>query len=587
MDSKGVSSSFLHDFNACKLMNVSLSSPFKAIHTCLGSVHRLPLLLLSAVRTRLNTQFGHLDASQLILGSFAVYAGAHCLYVILSPPTDESHTAFYKRRAFQLMLRLPIIGEKAQAEIAEAKQSIHSGLMKVFKDSTFLTELPNQSMSNEQVLQLLRSYEKLGHVDWQAGRVSGAVYLELTSPQNSHLRLMSEIFQETAYSNPLHADVFPGIRKMESEIVAMCLKLFQSGPNGVGSVTSGGTESLLLACKAYRDYARYERGIRRPVILVPHTAHAGFDKAAQLLNIRIVHVPLKRKTMHVDVQQMRRLINRNVCLLVASAPAYPHGVFDPVQEIAALGQQFNIPVHVDSCLGGFLLPFAADAGFQVPAMDFRVRGVTSISADTHKYGYAPKGTSVLMFSEPKYRHYQYFVVSEWPGGIYATGTVAGSRAGSSIATCWAAMLSVGREGYVRATREILTAARELRIRLKEVPGIFIYGQPRLSVIAVGSDKFNIIHLSDRLGERGWSLNPLQRPPGFHICLTRMHVQPQVLDQLVQDVKELSEEMSRDPHCKPTAGSQAAVYGMAQSVPDISLMNEFANHYLDAYYSVKV
>jgi sphinganine-1-phosphate aldolase len=544
--------------------------------------------LAKQFRVKVNTKFADWDACQLLITSFAVYVGSQMLYVYFSPATGESFIDFYRRKAFRCMLRLPYIGDQAQKQIAEVKSSIEHGLMHVYKKDDFLNQLPDTPMSPKDVIDLLHKYEQLGNVQWQKGRVSGAVYHSLINQDDPHLRLMRDVFEATAYTNPLHAEVFPGIRKMESEIVAICLRLFRGSSEAVGTVTSGGTESLLLACKAYRDYARFERGTRRPTILLPVSAHAGFDKAAQLLDMRIVHVPLDPATMQVDLKAMRARITSDVCLLVASAPGYPHGVFDPVRQVAALGREFNIPVHVDSCLGGFLLPFAHEAGFEeVPDIHFGIEGVTSISADTHKYGFAPKGTSVLLFSAVHYRHYQYFVVGKWPGGIYATSTVAGSRAGSAIATCWASLVSVGRSGYVQATREILTAAQRIRVGFANTTGLFVYGQPSLSVIAVGSHKFNIFLLSDRLSARGWSLNPIQRPAGFHICVTRMHVRPEVIDQLLNDVRELSEQLMNEPNTKPSADSQAAVYGLAQSVPDGSLLNEFAHHYLDIYYRTRL
>lgn len=529
----------------------------------------------------------------MLFTSLAVYVGSHSLYVYLTPSTGESFANYYRRKAFRLLLRLPYIGEQAQIQIDDVKHSIEHGLMQMYRkrDDHFMEDLPDQPWTSDQILETMKSYEKLSDVKWQQGRVSGAVYLGLhldCDHQMPHLKLMRDVFERTAYTNPLHAEVFPAIRKMESEIVAICLKLFQGGPEAVGSVTSGGTESLVLACKAYRDFARYERNIRRPVILVPVTAHAGFDKAAQLLDIEIVHIPLDPITMQVNVTEMSRRINRNVCLLVASGPGYPHGVFDPIEKVAALGKRHRIPVHVDSCLGGFLLPFAHEAGFdQVPVVNFQIEGVTSISADTHKYGFAPKGTSVLMFAEPRYRHYQYFVVGRWPGGIYATSTIAGSRAGSAIATCWASLLTVGRSGYVQATRDILSAAAQIRDGFASTPGIFVYGRPSLSVVAVGSKQFNIFLLSDRLSGRGWSLNPVQRPAGFHICVTQMHVRPEVVEQLLADVRQLSEQLLNEPDKKPPADSQAAVYGLAQSVPDGSLLDEFAHHYLDIYYRTRL
>merc|ERR1719244_1098823 len=254
--------------------------------------------------------------------------------------------------------------------------------------------------------------------------------------------------------NPLHPDAFPGLRQMESEVVRMACDMFQGGEEACGCVTTGGTESILLACKAYREIA-IEKGVEFPEILCGVSAHAAFDKAADILGISIRHVPLDQVTMRVDVNAMRRMISRNTMVLVGSAPQFPHGSIDSITEIAQLGLKYDIPVHVDACLGGFLIPFMRDSGYPIQPFDFSVPGVTSISADTHKYGFAPKGTSVVMYKSPMYRPYQWFSFPDWPGGIYATPTVGGSRAGGIIAACWAAMISFGKDGYTQSTKEIV------------------------------------------------------------------------------------------------------------------------------------
>ena len=188
-------------------------------------------------------------------------------------------------------------------------------------------------------------------------------------------------------------------------------------------MTSGGTESIILAIKAYRDYARNEKGIENPNIVVPITAHAAFDKGAAMLDMPIIHVPVDPDTQRVNLQKMKRSINSSTCMLVGSAPQFPHGSIDDIEGIAALGLKYDIPVHVDACLGGFLIAFMRDAGYPLKPFDFSVPGVTSISADTHKYGFAPKGSSVILYSNRELRHQQWFTFPDWPGGIYATSTI--------------------------------------------------------------------------------------------------------------------------------------------------------------------
>ncbi|PIO28197.1 hypothetical protein AB205_0051490, partial [Aquarana catesbeiana] len=388
------------------------------------------------------------------------------------------------------------------------------------------------------------------------------------------------VYGEFAWSNPLHPDIFPGVRKMEAEVVRMACTLFNGGPQSCGTVTSGGTESILMACKAYRDLA-FEKGIKYPEIIAPVSAHAAFDKAANYFGMKMVHIPLDKKTMKVDVKAMRRAISKNTAMLVCSAPQFPHGVIDPIEEVAKLALKYNIPFHVDACLGGFLIVFMEKAGFPLPLFDFRVKGVTSISADTHKYGYAPKGSSVILYSNKDYRHYQYFVASDWPGGLYASPSIAGSRPGGIVAACWATMMHIGEDGYIEATKKIITAARFIIKELQKVKEIVIFGNPEVSVIALGSDKFDIYRLSNSLTAKGWNLNTLQFPSSIHICLTVLHTKPGVAQLFVKDIQESVAVIMKDPGAKTTG--VGAIYGMAQTIPDRSMVLEISKAFLDCLY----
>jgi len=281
---------------------------------------------------------------------------------------------------------------------------------------------------------------------------------------------------------------------------------------------------------------------------------------------------------------MKKAINRRTCVLVGSAPGFPHGVMDPIVEIAALGKKYNIPVHVDACLGGFIIPFMEEAGYSLPPFDFRVDGVTSISVDSHKYGYAPKGSSIILYSDAMYRQYQFFVATEWSGGIYASPTFAGSRAGALVATCWAAMMFYGRDGYVQATKRIVETQLYLEQELRQIEGIRICGKPEACVVAVDSVEFDIYRLSDAMAKKGWSLNALQFPSSIHLCVTYLHTVEGVAKRFVDDVREIVAEIRQNPQAI-TAGS-AAIYGMSQSIPDRSMVGEIAAMFLETIYTLK-
>ncbi|KAL1460487.1 hypothetical protein WDU94_012467 [Cyamophila willieti] len=367
---------------------------------------------------------------------------------------------------------------------------------------------------------------------------------------------------------------------MEAEVIKMVARLFSGGPETCGSMTSGGTESIMMACKAYRDYAREERGVSLPEIVLPVTAHPAFDKAANYFGMKIRHIPLT-KVYTVDLAAMKAAITGNTVMLVGSVPNFPYGTMDDIEGICQLGLKYNIPVHVDCCLGGFLIPFMRDAGYPLPPFDFSLPGVTSVSVDTHKYGFAPKGSSVVLYKELKYKHCQYFVTSDWPGGNYGSPSVSGSRSGGIIATCWAAMMYFGYEGYVNTTRSIVQTTRYMESELRSLEGLFIFGTPATSVLALGSDVFHIYRLSSALNKRGWNINCLQFPVGIHLCVTHLHTNPGVADQFISDVKEELAVIMKDPGLQ--LEGVMAMYGKSHSIPDRSIIGDFTRYYIDATY----
>jgi sphinganine-1-phosphate aldolase len=391
--------------------------------------------------------------------------------------------------------------------------------------------------------------------------------------------------------------MFPAIRKMEAEVVAMTLELFH-GEKGraAGCMTSGGTESILVAMRAYRDIGRQERGITEPELVVPDTAHAAFDKACDYFGIKLVHVPVDQQTFKVDPEAVRRAITRNTVGIVCSAPSFPQGVIDPIQEVAAIAKSRNIPMHVDCCLGSFVVALSTEAGFPLAPFDFRVPGVTSISADTHKFGFAPKGSSVIMYSDVKYRHAQYFVAPSWTGGIYASPSVAGSRSGAIIAACWATLVHIGRNGYRESARKILNAAVEVEAAVQRVAKatgnvLELYGQRDLCVVAFGPNrsgtnsrgKVNIYQVGDAMGRRGWHLNTLQYPASIHICVTYANADRACSDFERDLLDSVNEVLTAAPNSLPEGSG--GIYGMAASIPDKSLVAQVAHTFLDTLYKV--
>ncbi|KAJ8329540.1 hypothetical protein BDV3_001351 [Batrachochytrium dendrobatidis] len=461
-----------------------------------------------------------------------------------------------------------------QQQIDKTVKSIHKKMVHHAPGDKIYLRLPDKGLSERELRVELSRYKNMGDVDWEGGRVSGTIY----HGGEDLCSILTEAYGMFSISNPLHPEVFPGVRQMEAEIVSMVAAMYNGSAGVCGSVTSGGTESILMAIKAYRDMAKELRGITEPEMVVPITVHAAFDKGANYFGVTIIHIAVDPKSGKVDVGKVARAINRNTILIAGSTPGFSHGIADDIPALAALAKKHKIGMHVDSCLGGFIVPFAEMAGFPLPyKTDFRVDGVTSISVDPHKYGFAPKGSSVILYKSKDIRKYQYFVQTMWPGGVYGSPSVAGSRPGALIAGCWTAMLKFGIDGYVQTTKDIIGAARRIRAGLAAIPGIRIMGDPLLTVVA-----FEAIHpiktyaVADLVSRKGWHLNVLQFPASVHIACTILTVP--IVDHLIADVAEAVEILQKDP----TAGNGdlAAIYGTAATVDDRSIIAEVAQGFLD-------
>jgi glutamate/tyrosine decarboxylase-like PLP-dependent enzyme len=445
--------------------------------------------------------------------------------------------------------------------------------------------LPDSGRTREEVLDEMRTMYDREADKWRDGFVSGAVY----HGDESHIDFLNEVYAINSQSNPLHADIWPSAMKFEGEVVSMTAQMLgadvanasaRTGQEIVGAVSSGGTESILLAMKAYRDHARETRGITAPEMVVPVSAHAAFDKASQYFGIKMHRIPVG-DDFRADVDAMRKAINRNTIVVVGSAPSFPHGVVDPIEELSEIARRRGIGCHVDACLGGFLLPWARELGYRVPAFDFRLPGVTSMSADTHKYGYAAKGTSVVLYRGRELRHYQYYTVADWPGGLYFSPTIAGSRPGALSASCWAAMVSIGADGYRSAAKRILETAKVIREGLDEMEGIRVLGDP-LWVLAFDSPGLDIYRVMAFMTERGWSLNGLHRPPCVHLCVTLRHTEPGVAERFLSDLGEAVAHVRAHPS---DVEGMAPVYGMAATVPVHGMVSEMLCRYMDVLYDV--
>ncbi|ESW11289.1 hypothetical protein PHAVU_008G017200 [Phaseolus vulgaris] len=438
------------------------------------------------------------------------------------------------------------------------------------------TELPSTGLGTS-VLEKMRE-EKNNDPVWQ-GKCSGTVYIG-GSESDGHFSVINEACSMFAHTNPLHLDVFKSVARFEAEVVAMTAALLgskeiSSGGQICGNMTSGGTESILLAVKSSRDYMKSKKGITRPEMIIPLSGHSAYDKAAQYFNIKLWRAPVD-KNFKADVKAIRRHINKNTILIVGSAPGFPHGIIDPIEELGHLASSFGICFHVDLCLGGFVLPFARELGYPIPPFDFSVKGVSSISVDVHKYGLAPKGTSVVLYRNHEIRKNQFVAVTEWSGGLYVSPTIAGSRPGSLIAGAWAAMISLGKEGYLKNTKAIMEGSRRIRKGIEEIAELFIVGKPDMTIVALGSDVVDIFEVNDVMSSKGWHLNALQRPNSIHICVTLQHVP--IVEDFLNDLKESVKTVKENPG--PISGGLAPIYGAAGKMPDRGMVQELLVDYMD-------
>ena len=414
---------------------------------------------------------------------------------------------------------------------------------------------------------------------WKDGLVSGAVY----HGDSEHIDFLNEVYALQSQSNPLHSDLFPSASKFESEIVSMTAQMLgadKTDDEVCGVVTSGGTESILLAMKTYRDRAREVNGIRRPNIVIPVTAHAAFDKAGEYFNIKVKRVTIDNN-YQANVNAIRKATNGNTICIVGSAPNFPHGIVDPINEMSEIARERGICFHVAACLGGFVLPWAEKLGYPVTEFDFRLPGVTSISADTHKFGYASKGTSVLLYRNQNLRRYQYYTIADWPGGLYFSPTFAGSRPGALSAACWATLLSMGENGYLDSVKKIMVTAEVIKKGIREISELKLMGEP-LWVIAFESKNLDIYKVMDQMTHEGWNLNGLHKPACVHICITLRHTQAGVAERFLSDLKDAVTHVKTHP---TESGGMAPVYGMAATLPFRGVIRDFLKRYLDLYYKV--
>lgn len=426
--------------------------------------------------------------------------------------------------------------------------------------------LPITGRDKEDIINELTTMADEENAKWKNGRISGTFY----HAGEEHRAFLNTVFSLYSHVNVLQVDLCPSMSKFESEIVAMtasmlnadAVKAVNPGDEVCGSVTFGGSESIMLPMKVYRDRARAEHGIMHPEVILPITAHPAFHKAGDYFNIKMVLAPVSDTDFRVIPEEVEKLINGNTVAVVGSAGNYPYGLIDPLDRLSEITLKHGIGFHIDGCLGGFILPWIERLGYRVPVFDFRLPGLTSMSCDTHKFGYGLKGNSVVLYRNTKLRRYQYFQMGHWPGGIYASPTMSGSRSGGLSASTWAAMVYLGEEGYLSAAKAIMEVSGAIKEGIAGIPEIQIIGDPTF-VVSFRSSAVDIFLVNDYLRSKGWRFNGLQNPAALHFCSTMPQTMvPGIVKQLIEDLRAGVE------YAKSNAGTKAmssALYGLSGSL----------------------
>jgi glutamate/tyrosine decarboxylase-like PLP-dependent enzyme len=384
--------------------------------------------------------------------------------------------------------------------------------------------LPSSGVARDDVLRQLDEM-KSGDVRWRAGRAFTLAY----NAGDEVIAVAEDAYRRFSTENALNTHAFPSLARIQAEVVEIVGDWLEAGPDGAGFMTSGGTESLLLAVKGARERGRRERSVERPNVVLPTSAHAAFEKGCYYFGLESRRIAVGAD-WRADVDAMADAVDDDTVLVVGSAPQYPQGVIDPIDGIAAIAADRDINCHVDACMGGVTLTYLARLGLarlghEIPPWNFRVPGVTSISVDLHKYGYTAKGASVIMHRNKKLRAYQTFVTDNWLGGLYGSSGVLGTKSGGAMAAAWAVMQFIGDDGYLRLTSAARLACEELAAAIRETPELELVAEPDATLIAVRAADGAVIDVyavADALWRKGWYVDRQGPPPSLHLTVNAIH-----------------------------------------------------------------
>jgi sphinganine-1-phosphate aldolase len=527
-------------------------------------------------------------ASTIITGTIATVAIAYYGQQFLANQLSRRVIGKSARECLKHNLRkLPPVSKELQMELDKLERELEEKFFKDVKREDVLLEVPDVGQDASDILKRLENVAGTA----RNGKNTGAYYID-----NDELdELILQVCRIARRTNPLHTDLSPLVRQLEAEIVRMTLSMFHGDDVTCGNVTSGGTDSIRHAVFTARERAKSLGQHKDWEMVIPATAHPAFLKAANEYCIKVrkapVHPQGHSKAFQVDTVAMTKMMNNNTILVVGSTPGFPHGIIDPIEEISAILEEVDpngrIGLHVDACLGGFILPWMEAAGYGDDIhtkFGFDVNRVTSISADTHKYGYAEKGTSVVMYKDHEnWRKHQVFETTEWPGGIYASPTLPGSRSGRDIAATWAVMAYMGKEGYIEETRKIIEKTRALTEAIKQNKDLEILGDPKGMVVAFrfGDEEFNIYDLKSEMSKLEWYLSGLQKPAAIHFCTTAVQGNNEnFLENFMGDLEKCIEIVKKYPPEKKGKSGDAVMYRTNTQIGKSIYLSDFIKSFWD-------
>ena len=406
--------------------------------------------------------------------------------------------------------------------------------------------LPQSGKSSAVLLEELRAM-KAGDIDWKGGKAPLFYFKASDDVSEMGRSAFFEYFFENALGG---GRAFPSVKQMETDIVEMALSLFSAPDDACGFMSTGGTESIILAIQTCRDWTRNQRGMKqhRGNIVAPESIHPAFEKGAKLMDLEVRRVPVGAD-YRADVAAMEAMIDDDTIMVAGSAPCFPYGVIDPITELAAMAQRRGLWMHVDACVGGYLAPFVRMIGRDIPAFDFAIDGVQSISADLHKFGFCPKPASTVFYRNAERAAFQAFDFSGWPNGRFYTTTIVGTRPAGGVAGAWAVFNHLGIDGYKRIASELMSFIDEFKARVLEIPGMRIIGDPDLSIVAYTSDDVDIFRVAELMSAKGYLPGLLQQPRALHRMMSLVHAP--VVDAYLEELRRATDALRAAPDAEAT------------------------------------